>query len=139
MTTAESPGGGNPAPAVPHVVTASAAWDNTGYGFTESANRGGLRLTNNTAYRNGKDGFAFFYSASVFRHNLALANNREAVLAATAVEDANSWNQAGWTTGLLVGTDPSTAQRARRPDGGLPATSFLVNTRDGTIGAPMTG
>jgi RNA polymerase sigma factor (sigma-70 family) len=131
-------GGGDPAPAVAHVVTNSAAWDNTGYGFTESANRGGLQVTSNTAYRNGKDGFAFFYSASTFRHNLALANNRDAVLAETAIEDGNSWNQTGWTTSVLRETDPRTAQAARRVDGGLPATAFLTNGHDSTIGAPMT-
>ncbi|NUO56909.1 MAG: sigma-70 family RNA polymerase sigma factor [Hamadaea sp.] len=130
-------GGGDPAPAVAHVVTNSAAWDNAGYGFTESANRGGLRLSHNTAYRNAKDGFAFFYSAAQFSHNLALANNRDAVLADAAVEDANSWNQSGWTTSTLRQSDPRTAQGPRRADGKLPATDFLTNTRDPAIGAPM--
>jgi len=131
-------GGGNPAPAVAHVVTNSAAWDNAGYGFTESANRGELRLSNDTAYHNAKDGFAFFYSAARFRHNLALANNREAVLADSAVEDANSWNQTGWTTATLRQSDPRTAQGPRRSDGTLPTTDFLTNSRDPAIGAPMT-
>ncbi|MEV4414072.1 sigma-70 family RNA polymerase sigma factor [Catellatospora sp. NPDC049609] len=132
-------GGGNPAPAVPHVVTNSAAWDNTGYGFTESANRGTLRLTSNTAYRNGKEGFAFFYSSSVFRANLALGNAREARLSADAVQDGNSWNQSGWTADALVEDDPAGAQRARPGDGRLPATAFLTNDRDPALGAPMTG
>lgn len=132
-------GGGNPAPAVAHVVTNSAAWDNTGYGFTESANKGVLRLTNNSAYHNGKDGFAFFFSDSVFQHNLALGNGRDAVLAATAVQDGNSWNQSGWTTGALLERDPGTAQGARNTTGRLPATAFLTNSRDAAVGAPMTG
>ncbi|BCJ76729.1 hypothetical protein CS0771_62730 [Catellatospora sp. IY07-71] len=132
-------GGGDPAPAVAHVVTNSAAWDNTGYGFTESANRGTLRLTSNTAYRNGKDGFAFFYSGAVFRGNLALGNSREARLSTTAVQDGNSWNQSGWSTDALVEDDPAGAQRARPAGGGLPATTFLTNDRDPAVGAPMKG
>ncbi len=130
-------GGGDPAPAVAHVVTNSASWDNAGYGFTESANRGALRLTNNSAYRNGKDGFAFFFSGSVFRHNLALANARDAVLAASAVQDGNTWNEAGWTTSALVDHDPGSAQGSRTPDGRLPTTDFLSNRRDAGVGAPM--
>jgi pectate disaccharide-lyase len=132
-------GGGSPTPNVAHVVTNSAAWDNTGYGFTESANTGALRVANNTAFRNAKDGFAFFFSAATLRNNLALANNRDAALGATTVEDGNSWNQTGWTTTALRSGDPREAEGARRPDGTLPATSFLANRRDQAVGAPMTG
>jgi hypothetical protein len=128
-------GGGQPAPSVAHVVTNSAAWDNTGYGFTESANRGGLRLSRNTAYRNGKDGFAFFSSTATFDRNLALSNNRDAVLNEAVDERGNSWNESGWTPGVLRSDDPASAQAARRPDGALPTTTFLTNTRG--VGAPM--
>jgi hypothetical protein len=64
-------------------------------------------------------------------------DTRQAVLAETATQDRNSWNQTGWNTGLLRETDPRTAQRERAADGGLPPTAFLTNARDATIGAPM--
>jgi hypothetical protein len=60
-------GGGEPGPRAAHVVTNSAAWDNGGYGFTESGNLTTLTLTNNTAYRNGKAGFALVNSTSKLR------------------------------------------------------------------------
>jgi hypothetical protein len=131
-------GGAAEAPAVAHVVTRSAAWSNTGYGFTESGNTGALRVTNNTAFRNGKDGFAFFYSPSLFRGNLALGNSRPAVLAASASATGNSWNQAGWNDTALLDTDPSSAEGPRLPDGSLPSTRYLTNAKDTTVGAPMS-
>lgn len=129
-------GGGSPAPAVNHVVSNSAAWNNAGYGFTEASNRGVLVLTNNTAYRNGT-GFAFTYSSSTMRHNLALANTTDVTLGADVEQADNSWNQSGWATTVLRSGDPTTAQATRPTDGGLPTTTFLLNRKDGTVGASM--
>ena len=129
-------GGGSPAPAVNHMVSNSAAWDNAGYGFTEASNRGTLVLTNNTAYRNGT-GFAFTYSSSTMRLNLALANATDVTLGAGVHQADNSWNQSGWATTVLRSGDPSTAQVARPADGALPSTTFLLNRKDTTMGATM--
>ncbi|TDC84207.1 sigma-70 family RNA polymerase sigma factor [Micromonospora sp. KC606] len=131
-------GGGSPAPAVDHVVTDNASWDNAGYGFTDAGNRGRLTLTNNTAYRNGGTGFAFRYSSSRLRRNLALANARDVQLGA-AVDDAdNSWHQSGWTTTILRSGDPTTARGERTAAGLFPPTTFLLNRKDTTMGASMT-
>jgi RNA polymerase sigma factor (sigma-70 family) len=123
---------------VDHIVTNSAAWDNTGYGFTEAGNRGALVITGNTAYRNRADGFGFYYSGSVLRRNLALDNTRQAVLGGEVSSQANSWDQAGWSRAALRGTDPVTATGERQPDGSLPPTAFLTNDRDPGIGSPMS-
>ncbi|MFG3292322.1 hypothetical protein ACGF3G_26380 [Streptomyces sp. NPDC048179] len=67
--------GGDTGLRVAPVVTNSAAWDNTGFGFTETGSSGTPRLTNETAYRNGAAGFAFVHSAATLQRNLALANH----------------------------------------------------------------
>lgn len=130
-------GGGDPAPEVRHRVTRSAAWDNAGYGFTEAANHGQLRITNSTAYRNGKAGFAFVGSPSVLRHNLALANRDETWLGGTVDDEDNSWNQRDWATTTLRSGDPSSAEGPRGAGGALPETTFLLNRRDPAMGADM--
>ncbi|OZV83058.1 hypothetical protein CA850_06005 [Micromonospora echinospora] len=130
-------GGGDPAPRVRHVVTQSAAWDNAGYGFTESGNHGTLRITRSTAYRNGKAGFAFVGSAAVLRQNLALANEDETWLGDRVDDEDNSWNQRDWTTTTLRSGDPDRAEGPRPADGTLPQSTFLLNRRDQGIGADM--
>ncbi|GIH11067.1 hypothetical protein Rhe02_91340 [Rhizocola hellebori] len=131
-------GGGEPAPAVNHLVSDNASWDNAGYGFTESGNRGRITLSNNTAYRNGATGFAFVYSQSLMRRNLALANGRDAQLGEGVDDSGNSWGDARWSTTDLRSGDPTTARGERGPSGRLPATTFLLNRKDPTMGASMT-
>lgn len=131
-------GGGEPPPAVNHTITGSAAWDNAGYGFTESGNAGNLTVHRNTAFRNGKTGFAFEQSASDLRDNLAIDNGREVTLGRGVDAADNSWNQPGWSGAVLRTADERSVLAPRSPDGGLPQTTFLTNTRDPRIGAPMT-
>src|SRR4029079_15012708 len=95
-------GGGTPGARATHVIADSAAWDNGGYGFTESGNKTTITLTNNTAFRNAKAGFALVYSTSVLRHNLALSNVAGDTWLGDAVSASdNSWNQSGWGTTVL--------------------------------------
>ncbi|WP_326558473.1 sigma-70 family RNA polymerase sigma factor [Micromonospora sp. NBC_01796] len=130
-------GGTRPGP-VDHVITGSAAWDNAGYGFTESGNTGALTVRGNTAFRNGKTGFAFERSTSFLRQNLAVGNGRESTLGDGVDAADNSWDQDGWSDAALLTTDPASAVAPRSPDGRLPATTFLTNTRDKRVGAAMT-
>jgi RNA polymerase sigma factor (sigma-70 family) len=129
-----APAGGG----VDHTISTSAAWSNTGYGFTEAGNTGAPRLTRNTAYRNEKDGFALFYSAAVMKNNLALGNSREAVLSDAATSVDNSWDQSGWSLAALRDTDPASAVGDRAGDGSLPDTAFLTQRRNPLLGAPMS-
>ncbi|GHJ42707.1 hypothetical protein Cs7R123_00490 [Catellatospora sp. TT07R-123] len=129
-------GGGDPIPAATHVVRDNAAWDNASYGFTEQGNPGAIRVTGNTAFRNGGDGFAFWFSPSLLEANLALGNGRDDNRGDTARESGNSWNQSGWSTALLRSADPAAAEGPRRADGTLPGTAFLTTTRPG-VGARM--
>jgi len=126
------------APAVAHVVTRSAAWKNGGYGFTESGNKGAIELANNTAFRNVKDGFAFYSSPSRLRDNLALGNSRQAVLADSAEAIGNSWNESGWNDSALRDIDPTSAEGPRQSDDALPATTYLTNSKNPAVGAPMS-
>ncbi|WP_051367288.1 sigma-70 family RNA polymerase sigma factor [Hamadaea tsunoensis] len=130
-------GGGDPPPPVAHVITDSAAWDNRSFGFTEQNNRGPIVVTGNTAWRNGSDGFAFWYSTAVLRDNLALANQRDDNRGDATQEAGNSWNQSGWTTGLFRSTDSRTAEGPRPADWKLPDSTFLMTRRSGP-GATMT-
>jgi hypothetical protein len=120
---------------VDHVVTDSAAWDNATYGFTESGNHGKLTVEHNTAFRNGKTGFAFADSVSVLRANVAVGNGRDVDVGGGVDAEDNSWDQSGWSEESLDTSDPSTALAPRRPDGSLPAVAFLTNERG--IGASM--
>jgi len=126
-------GGGDAGSEVDHVITNSAAWDNATYGFTESSNAGALTVRNNTAFRNGKTGFAFVESASVVRNNLAAGNGRDFDLGGRVDASDNSWDGTGGTGADLVGMDTASALSPRTADGRLPRTTFLIS-RDG-VGA----
>jgi hypothetical protein len=129
-------GGGEESPAaVDHVITNSAAWDNATYGFTESGNPGALTVEHNTAFRNGKTGFAFVRSASAVRANVAVGNGRDHDLGGGVEAAGNSWDLAGWTDDSLVTANPSSALAPRLTDGRLPVTTFLTN--DHAVGAHM--
>ncbi|WP_371483694.1 sigma-70 family RNA polymerase sigma factor [Kitasatospora sp. NBC_00315] len=129
-------GGGDSAAAVAHLVRNNAAWDNTGLGFNDEGNPGPLRLTGNTAFRNGVTGFYLPDAAARLSGNAAVGNGRDVRLGPAARSDGNTWDGAGAGTSLFTGTDRTSAEAARPADGALPATGFLV-TRDG-VGATMT-
>jgi RNA polymerase sigma factor (sigma-70 family) len=129
--------GGNAGLRAAPVVTASAAWDNAGFGFTETGGSGAAQLTGDTAFRNGAAGFAFVHSAAALRDDLALANHPDAWLGSQARHSGDSWDQSGWTSADLRITDEASTTDARGAEGRLPATSFLGNAGDSAIGAPM--
>ncbi|GAA2686098.1 MULTISPECIES: sigma-70 family RNA polymerase sigma factor [Actinosynnema] len=122
----------------PHAVLRSAAWKNNGDGFT-STGRAGHELSGSSAFRNAGDGFALRDAPARLRDNLALGNREQALLGDGAVAQGNTWNERGWGGDVLREVDPASAEGERRADGSLPATSFLVNTKDPRVGAPMTG
>jgi RNA polymerase sigma factor (sigma-70 family) len=130
--------GGDAGLRVAHVASNSAAWDNAGFGFTETGSSGTPRLTNDTAYRNGAAGFAFVSSAAILQRNLALANHPDDWLGSRARHTGNSWDQSGWTAAALHTADADSATAPRRHDGQLPTTSFLGNSKDPSVGATLT-
>ncbi|MDQ0762813.1 sigma-70 family RNA polymerase sigma factor [Streptomyces canus] len=130
--------GGDSGLAAADIASDSASWDNAGFGFTEVGNAGAPLLTNDTAFRNGQAGFAFVSSAATLQHNLALANHPDSWLGDQAQHAGNSWDQSGWTTQVLHLTDPTSTTAHRGPDGQLPSTPFLSNTKNPTIGATLT-
>ena len=52
--------------------------------------------------------------------------------------EANTWDGPDWGTHVLRELDPATAEGPRSPDGSLPVTEYLTNTKDPSVGAPMT-
>jgi hypothetical protein len=119
--------GGVGSPAAAHVVRQNAAWDNAGHGFSDDANPAALVLTRNTAWRNGDSGYDMRSAAARLTGNVAVGNRTPAYLTA-AVRGAP-------VTAGLRSTDPATAAGRRRPDGSLPATTFL--TGPAGVGANM--
>ncbi|MFF7380399.1 right-handed parallel beta-helix repeat-containing protein [Streptomyces massasporeus] len=127
-------GGGGASAA--HVLDDNAAWDNALHGFTENSNTGAIALNRNTAYANGRSGFHFATGSARLGKNLAVGGKGEAAeLGSSAVSAGNTWD-GGIATPPFRSTDATTAYGARRPDGSLPATTFLT-TGSTTIGSTM--
>jgi RNA polymerase sigma factor (sigma-70 family) len=116
-------GGGGTVLSVAHVLTNNAAWDNSGIGFNEEDNAGQVRLTRNTAFRNGVTGFYLPTSAAVLTDNLGARNKDDVALSSSATESGNLWDAA---ESVLRSLDPITAEGARRRNGRLPTTRFLL-------------
>jgi RNA polymerase sigma factor (sigma-70 family) len=122
--------GGNGASAA-HSVTHDAAWDNAAVGFTGVDNDGTPVLTNVTAYHNGRTGFTFKDGSATLSHVVS-ASNGDTVSLGSSVSTSDS------SLDVSVGfssTSSASAQGARKADGSLPATPFLVT--GGGIGASM--
>ncbi|ROP42039.1 sigma-70 family RNA polymerase sigma factor [Saccharothrix texasensis] len=120
-----------------HVVTGSAAWKNNGHGFAAG---GGTpkQFTRNSALRNAGDGFALGASGSQVRRNYSFGNREQVVPTRRVPAEGNTWDGPGWGTHVLRELDPATAEGPRAPDGSLPPTEYLTNTKDASVGAPMT-
>ncbi|MFP3986348.1 right-handed parallel beta-helix repeat-containing protein [Streptomyces sp. E11-3] len=119
-----------------HIVKNNAAWDNTKHGFTENSNHAAFILHRNTAYANKQHGFYFAQSKARLARNLAVSNSQGlAKLGSRTVSAANNWDS-GVATPSFKSTDASSAYGARKANGALPATTFLVTGTD-AIGAPM--
>jgi hypothetical protein len=131
-------GGGDPVVAGPHRLRHNAAWDNTGEGFTDDGGNAALELSNNTAFRNGGDGFRLRSEVALLRSNASIDNGRGAIsLAATAAQSRNSWQLAGWSAATFRSTDPAEAAGPRPADWRFPRTAFL--TTGNGVGASMAG
>ncbi|GIF00110.1 sigma-70 family RNA polymerase sigma factor [Paractinoplanes rishiriensis] len=132
-------GGGNPPPAAAHVLRHNAAWDNASSGFTSSGNRGALQLSNNTAFRNGADGFYLLDAAGCTVHDNVSAGNdgAPARLGDCPAQRGNAW-LTGDGAAQFRSTDPSAAQGPRAAGGVLPNVDFLVspNGAGATMSAP---
>ncbi|MFF1295463.1 MULTISPECIES: right-handed parallel beta-helix repeat-containing protein [unclassified Streptomyces] len=121
---------------VAHVVNNNAAWDNTLNGFTENSNPGAIVLNRNTAYANAEAGFYFATGKARLARNLAVGNKGGlSRLGSSTVSAANNWD-GGVSTPSFKSTDATTAYSARKPDGSLPATTFLT-TGSTAIGSTM--
>jgi hypothetical protein len=130
--------GGDPVVAGPHRLRHNAAWDNAGEGFSDEGGNAALELSNNTAFRNGGDGFRLRSEVAVVRSNASIDNGRGAIsLSATAAQSRNSWQQDGWSAATFRSTDPAEAASPRQADWRFPRTAFL--TTGNGVGASMTG
>ncbi|MFJ1754852.1 hypothetical protein [Kitasatospora sp. NPDC088134] len=117
----------------------NAAWDNSGLGFNDEGNPGGLRLSRNTAFRNALVGFFLPDAAAVADANAAYANGRDVQAGPAVRATGNSWNvpaAAAPPSAAPPSADRPAAEGPRPTDGALPRTSFLVTRSD--RGADMT-
>ncbi|WP_030933564.1 right-handed parallel beta-helix repeat-containing protein [Streptomyces sp. NRRL S-646] len=122
--------------AVAHVVNNNAAWDNTLNGFTENSNTGAIVLNRNTAYANAQAGFYFATGKARLARNLAVSDKGGLdKLGPKTVSAANNWD-GGVGTPAFRSTDATSAYGVRKPNGSLPATTFLT-TGSTTIGSTM--
>ncbi|WP_405665160.1 sigma-70 family RNA polymerase sigma factor [Streptomyces sp. NBC_01166] len=130
-------GGGHTSASVAHVLTDDAAWDNAGLGFNDEGNGGAIRLTRNTAYRNGT-GFYLATAAAVLTSNAAVdsGDGPDTVLAESSRSEGNTWDGGSGGAPVFTTTDPSTAEARRAADATLPRTSFL-RTSGSAPGARM--
>jgi hypothetical protein len=121
-----------------HLLRNNVAWDNRTHGFSDDQGAdAGTQMINNTAYRNGEDGFGVGEMPGVLRDNVSIENRDHQVLASDgARQSGNSWQRGGWSAASFRSTDPSSAIGPRRPDGSLPRTDFL-RTGDG-VGAVLS-
>ncbi|GAA3646489.1 right-handed parallel beta-helix repeat-containing protein [Lentzea roselyniae] len=119
--------------AADHTVRNSMAWDNAAGGFVDNDNPGRHRIERNTAWDNPKTGFAVNRSASTLTKNLAVANGTDVALGSNSGGSGNSWNLGGsWS---FASTDPATIKGPRRPDGSIPASTFLRPANNADVGA----
>ncbi|MFC4999379.1 sigma-70 family RNA polymerase sigma factor [Dactylosporangium cerinum] len=129
-------GGGSPPAAASHSVRHNAAWGNIHNGFADGGNPAELRLSNNTAYRNGATGFGLPTTPATLRSNVAIGNDDSASLSVGAHTSRNTWDEGTWDATMFRSTDATAAQGPRRADGTLPATDYL--TTGNGMGASMS-
>ncbi|WP_433203144.1 sigma-70 family RNA polymerase sigma factor [Dactylosporangium sp. CS-047395] len=129
-------GGGSPVVAASHSVRHNAAWANVHDGFADGGNPAELRLSNNTAYRNGATGFGVPAGPATLRANVAIGNDDPVSMGADGHTSRNTWDEGSWTAAMFRSTDAAVAEGARRADGTLPATDFL--TTGNGMGASMS-
>lgn len=97
---------------------------------------GAIALNRNTAYGNTEAGFSFATGKARLARNLAVSDKGGlSRLGSSTVSAANNWDR-GVSTPAFRPTDATTAYGARKPDGSLPATTFLT-TGSTTIGSTM--
>ena len=113
--------------AAAHIVDNDAAWDNAGNGFTGVDNSGTPELSNDTAFRNGNDGFLFKNGTATLTRDIAFANGHAVSLGTGVTATGNSWDGSA----RFASTDAGTAQGVRQADGTLPVTGSLVATGAG--------
>jgi RNA polymerase sigma factor (sigma-70 family) len=118
-----------------HTLRHNAAWDNRNHGFTDDdGGNATLSLTNNTAFRNARTGFALPAAAVTLRANAAAGNAAPVGVGPDATESRNSWQQG---EPAFRSVDPRVAEGPRSATGRVPDTDFL--TTGNGVGASMSG
>ena len=118
---------------ITRILTHSLAVENKEHGFDQNFVTGvfGSHVFNNTAFKNGHNGFEFTYGpggdADVFRNNLSYANRRVPYVGdAGDIQDHNSWNRNKKVSAAdFVSLDISQLVRPRKADGTLPDITLL--------------
>lgn len=132
-------GGGDAADigAANHVITNSIAFLNAASGFTDNSQPGNFKLSRNTAWNNGKDGFKMATAVSTLSGNIGALNKaQQASLSSQQVSSGNSWDGSGtWSNSSFKSVDTTAVTGNRGSDGKIGASSFLLPTSGASIGA----
>ncbi|KAB8075220.1 pectate lyase [Aspergillus leporis] len=132
-------GGGDAADKGPanHVITNCIAFGNSKDGFTDNSQPGDFTLTRNTAWNNAKVGFKFGTAVATLTKNIAASNGETATsLSNGQVSKGNSWDgNQSWSNSSFVSVDASLVQGARKADGTINPSDFLLPKSGEEIGA----
>ncbi|KAB8231564.1 putative pectate lyase [Aspergillus alliaceus] len=132
-------GGGNDADIGPanHVITNCIAFGNSKDGFTDNSQTGDFTLTRNTAWNNAKVGFKFNTAVATLTQNIAAENGEQpTALSKDQVSKENSWDSSTtWGNSSFISVDASLVQGARKTNGKINPSDFLLPRSGETIGA----
>ncbi|KAF7591716.1 hypothetical protein BBP40_001160 [Aspergillus hancockii] len=132
-------GGGDAADKAPanHVITNCIAYGNSKDGFTDNSQPGDFTLTRNTAWNNAKVGFRFGTAVATLTNNIAAVNGEKATsLSNGQVSKGNSWDGSqSWSNSSFKSVDVSLVQGARKADGKITPSDFLLPKSGDAIGA----
>ncbi|MFC7326182.1 right-handed parallel beta-helix repeat-containing protein [Marinactinospora rubrisoli] len=130
-------GGGDPAPAVAHVVRNTMAFGNAADGYTDNGNAGAMTVSRSTSYDNASEGFQFSRSATVPTRNLSVGN-ATAVRLGSAAGSGNSWDISNsWGDADLLSTDPGVLTGPRTATGDIAESDFLRPRNHSDLGARL--
>jgi hypothetical protein len=113
------------------------SFQNKRRGFTDNNNPGSMLLEHCTAYDNEEFGFNFQVSSPTITSSISFGNGdgTENKFKDGVKDSGNSWNNGGWSKDKFQSTSSTTLTGARKANGNLPATSFLLPADGKSLGA----
>ncbi|KAH6684942.1 pectate lyase L [Plectosphaerella plurivora] len=124
-----------------HTVTNCIAFQNAAKGFTDNKMTGTMKLTKNTAWKNGEVGFQTTVSKTALTNNVSAGNSGSTAKASqTSLKNhsssGNSWDgSATWNDAAFVSTNTALVKGARTASGKIASSDFLLPANGASYGA----